>query len=272
MGFIKFTRAAATGLCLKWACMFGLLVPAPVHGADAVTVAVASNFLAPMQQLARDFSAQTGVEVNISSGSTGKLYAQIVNGAPFDLFLAADSREPQKLDEAGRIEPGTRFTYALGTLVAWSHDPGLFHDDNGRAVLMAGGFRHVAIANPKLAPYGAAAMSALEKLGIAERLKPELLTGENIAQAYQYVETGNAEVGFVALSQLAPPGTTVTGSYWRVDPALYPPIRQQAVLLAHAPSGAAARRLWEFLRTEPARETIAACGYTIERAVTEAVP
>jgi molybdate transport system substrate-binding protein len=256
----------------KLFCVSCLLLPASGRPAETVNVAVASNFLAPMRQLAQDFAAQTGDEVSISSGSTGKLYAQIVNGAPFDLFLAANAREPERLEEAGRIQPGTRFTYALGALVVWSRDPGLFHDDNGRAVLMAGEFRHVAIANPRLAPYGAAAQSMLESLGIAERLEPVLLTGENIAQAYQYVETGNADIGFLALSQLVQPGATVTGSYWRVATDLYPPIRQQAVLLSGARSGPAARRLWEFLQSDAARDTITSFGYTLERSVTKATP
>lgn len=256
--------------CRIWLCALWLLIPATGWTAEAVRVAVASNFLAPMQQLARDFSTLTAVEVNISSGSTGKLYAQIINGAPYDLFLAANTREPERLAAAGRTEAGTRFTYALGTLVVWSPDPALFHDDNGAAMLKDGRFGRVAIANPRLAPYGAAAQAVLEALGIAGRLQSDLITGENIAQVYQYVATGNAGVGFLALSQIRPPGRPSAGSYWRVAADLYPPIRQQAVLLSG--SGAAARRLWEYLQTPAARDTITAFGYTVEPATAGVAP
>jgi molybdate transport system substrate-binding protein len=256
----------------KLLCALWLLLPLPGWPAPDVRVAVASNFLAPMQQLARDFSAQTGIGVQISSGSTGKLYAQIVNGAPFDLFLAASDREPERLEAEGRIQAGTRFTYALGTLVVWSRDAALFHDDNGRAVLSTVDFGHIAIANPRLAPYGAAAQAVFAALGIAQRFQPGLLTGENIAQAYQYVASGNADIGFIALSQLRQPGQPQGGSYWQVTPGLYPPIRQQAVLLAGAQSGPAPRKLWDYLHSESARDTITAYGYTLELARTGVAP
>jgi molybdate transport system substrate-binding protein len=256
----------------KLLCALWLLLPLPGWPAPDVRVAVASNFLVPMQQLARDFSAQTGIGVRISSGSTGKLYAQIVNGAPFDLFLAANDREPERLESAGGVQPGTRFTYALGTLVVWSRDPALFHDDNGRAVLTHTDFGHVAIANPQLAPYGAAAQAVLVTLGIMEQLRSGLISGENIAQAYQYVASGNADIGFIALSQLRQPGQPQGGSYWQVTADLYLPIRQQAVLLAGAQPGPAPRRLWDYLRSESARDTITAYGYTLEPARVGAAP
>ena len=177
-------------------------------------VAVAANFAAPMARIAEDFTAATGHTLKLSSGATGKFYAQIVAGAPFEVLLAADDETPKKLVDEGHAVAGSHFTYAIGRLVLWSATPG-FVDDQG-AVLAPGRFAHLAIANPKVAPYGAAAMEVLRARGLADALAPKLVTGESIAQAFQFVSTGNAELGFVALSQVQVPGKPAAGSHWLV--------------------------------------------------------
>jgi len=227
--------------------------------AGEVTVAVAANFAEPLQRLAPRFEAATGHRVALSVGSTGKLYSQVVAGAPFDLLLAADAERPERLEREGRAEPGSRFTYAIGQLVLWSPQPGVV-DDHG-AVLASDRFQRLALANPRLAPYGEAAMAVLRQRGLAERLAPRLVTGDSIAQAYQFVATGNAEIGFVARSQLQSPGKPVSGSVWLVPQALYAEIRQDAVLLKHGAQNPAATALMDYLRSREARDLIAAHGY-----------
>jgi molybdate transport system substrate-binding protein len=236
------------------------MLPPAALAAD-VTVAVAANFSVPMARIAERFTAATGHRVRVSVGSTGRLYSQIVAGAPFELLLAADDERPARLVAEGRARPENRFTYAIGQLVLWSPQPGLV-DDQG-AVLGQGQFRHLALANPKLAPYGAAAMAVLEARGLAQRLAPRLVMGDSIAQAYQFVATGNAELGFVAWSQLAVPGQTVAGSWWWVPTDLYPPIRQDVVLLSGAEAKPAAVQLLQFLRSDEVRALIADFGYTL---------
>lgn len=236
----------------------GLAFAAAAPAAE-VLVAVASNFAAPMARIGEAFTAATGHVLKTSSGSTGKFHAQILAGAPFEVLLAADDETPQKLIAAGQAVPGTAFTYAVGRLVLWSARPG-FVDDRG-AVLAGGQFRHLAIANPKTAPYGAAAMQVLQARGLAETLKPRLVTGESIAQAYQFVATGHAELGFVALSQVVGPGKVATGSSWPVPPELHRPIRQDAVLLKAGQGNPAARALLEFLKSEAVRQTLRDFGY-----------
>lgn len=249
-------RLSAALWVLVAACAF-----APVtHGAE-LRVAVAANFLRPMQDLARRFEAASGHNVVISAGSTGVHYAQIAHGAPFDLFFAADAERPRRLEQDGHAIPGTRFTYAIGRIALWSPEPGLV-DRQGR-VLASGRFRHLAIANPKLAPYGAAARSVLERLGLWRTLQDRLVFAQDIAQAYAFVESGNAEVGFVAYSQLLRPGQGITGSVWEVPQSLYPPIEQQAVLLVDRP---AARAFVDFVRSEKARAVIRGYGYRTEDA------
>jgi molybdate transport system substrate-binding protein len=232
------------------------------HGAahaGEVQVAVAANFAAPMARIAEGFQAASGHTLKLSSGATGKFHAQIVAGAPFEVLLAADDTTPAKLVESGHAVAGSRFTYAVGRLVLWSPRPGLV-DDQG-AVLGKGGFAHLAIANPKTAPYGAAAMQVLQALGLAEVLVPRLVTGESIAQAYQFVVTGNAELGFVALSQVAVPGRPMQGSIWRVPATLHDEIRQDAVLLKAGAQNPAALALLAYLKGDAARATIRAFGY-----------
>lgn len=236
-----------------------LLTALQPAGAAEVLVAVASNFAAPMGRLSEAFSAATGHTVKLSSGATGKLYSQIVAGAPFEVLLSADDETPARLAAEGHAVAATRFTYATGRLVLWSATPGLV--DAQGAVLAGAAFRHLAIANPRTAPYGRAAMEVLRARGLADALTPRLVTGESIAQAYQFVATGNAELGFVALSQLRLPGQPAAGSSWLVPTALHGDIRQDAVLLKAGENNPAARALLEYLKSEPARARIRAFGY-----------
>ena len=229
-----------------------------VH-ADEVSVAVAANFAVPLARIGEGYTAATGHTLKVSSGSTGKFYSQIVAGAPFDVLIAADDETPKKLITEGLAVAGTTFTYAIGKLVLWSAQPG-YVDDQG-VVLGSGKFAHLAIANPKLAPYGLAGTEVLKARGLTDAVAPKLVTAESIAQAYQFVATGNAELGFVALSQVAAPGKPVTGSYWLVPPSLYGEIRQDAVLLKTGEKNAAAAALLTYLKSAPAKAVIASYGY-----------
>ncbi|MCC4113842.1 molybdate ABC transporter substrate-binding protein [Aromatoleum toluclasticum] len=228
------------------------------HAAE-VSVAVAANFTAPMQKIAAEFERDTGHKAQLAFGATGKFYAQIRNGAPFEVFLAADDTTPAKLEEEGATVAGSRFTYAIGKLVLWSAQPGVV--DGKGDVLRRGAFAHLAIANPKTAPYGAAALEALRKLGVADALAAKLVTGENIAQAHQFVASGNAELGFVALSQVWADGRLTSGSAWPVPAGLHAPLRQDAVILAAGRDKPAARALAEFLRGAKAAAIIKSYGY-----------
>jgi molybdate transport system substrate-binding protein len=233
-----------------------LLAGAPA-AAGEVKAAVAANFTAAMKEIAPAFEAATGHTLVASYGSTGKIYAQIKNGAPFEVFLAADQKRPQMLEEEG-VASG-RFTYAVGRLVLWSADPDLV--DAEGAVLKSGSFRHLAIANPVTAPYGAAAMQVIERLGLQDALEPKLVRGDNIAQTYQFVATKNAELGFVALAQVA---LDPAGSRWSVPAELHDPIRQDAVLLDKGKDNPAAVALMEYLKGPEARAVIERFGYGVE--------
>ena len=232
-------------------------LPSPVQ-ADELRVAVAANFRQALETIAAAFEQQSPHEVVLISGSTGKHYAQIVNGAPFDLFLAADAERPERLEDEGMCVPGSRFTYARGRLVLWS--PADDRIDPGGDVLRGNDFRHLAIANPKLAPYGRAARETLESLGLWEALAASLVRGENVGQAFQFVKSGNAELGLVAWSQLQQDGEETEGSWWLVPDTLHQPIEQQAVLLR---PGAAAESFMAFLGSEKAVEIIRAHGYGV---------
>jgi molybdate transport system substrate-binding protein len=229
-----------------------------VH-AGTVTVAVAANFIVPMQKIAAAFEQDTSEHVQLVSGSTGSFYHQIGAGAPFDVLLAADDTTPLKLEREGATVPGTRFTYAVGKLVLWSREPG-FVDERGD-VLRRGRFDRIAIANPALAPYGAAAVQTLQQLGLATQLAPKFVEGENIAQTYQFVATGNAPLGFVALSEVFAEGRIARGSGWIVPERLHAPIRQDAVLLARARDNGAALALLRYLREPKALGIIRSYGY-----------
>ena len=226
-----------------------------------VQVAVAANFTAPMQKIAAEFEKDTGHKAQLSFGATGKFYAQIKNGAPFEVFLAADDEIPAKLETEGDAVPGSRFTYAIGKLMLWSAQPG-YVDDQG-AVLKKGQFQHLAIANPKTAPYGAAAMEVLTHLNLLDAVQPKLVTGENIAQAHQFVATGNAQLGFVALSQVMENGKLTGGSGWQVPANLYEPIRQDAVILAKGKDQPAAEALMKYLKGRKATAIIKSYGYDL---------
>jgi molybdate transport system substrate-binding protein len=237
------------------------LLLAPSLRADEVQVAVAANFSAPMQKIAALFEQDTGHEALLAFGASGKFYAQISNGAPFEILLSADTETPAKLVSAGKAQADTRFTYATGKLVLWSAKPGVV--DGKGEVLKKGAFKHLAIANPKTAPYGAAAVEALTKLELLEAVKPKLVTGESIAQTHQFVASGNAELGFVALSQVIEDGKLSVGSAWLVDPALYTPLRQDAVLLAPGKGRAAAAALLTYLKSDKAKAVISSFGYSL---------
>ena len=242
-----------------WFAIFMALL-APLYAAE-VSVAVAANFAAPMQKIAQAFEKDTGHKAVLSFGSTGMLYAQIRNGAPYQILLAADDETPNKLEKEGLGVAGSRFTYATGRLVLWSKQPG-FVDDKGE-VLRTGKFERIAIANPKLAPYGAAAMETIKKLVLLPALQAKIVQGDNIAQTYQFVATENAQLGFVALSQVFADGKMAQGSGWIVPASAHAPIRQDAILLTKGQDSAAAAALLQYLRGERAKSLIRSYGYEL---------
>jgi molybdate transport system substrate-binding protein len=231
------------------------------HGAHAaeVQVAVAANFTAPMQKIAALFEQDTGHKAVLSFGATGKFYAQIANGAPFGVLLAADDTTPEKIGKEGLGDGATRFTYAIGQLVLWSKQPG-YVDAEGK-VLAKSDWKHIAIANPKLAPYGLAAMQTLDKLGLTAQVQPRVVTGENIGQTYQFAASGNAPLGFVALSQVMEDGKLREGSAWVVPAGMHEPIRQDAIVLNNGKDNEAATELMKYLRADKARAIIRSYGY-----------
>ena len=244
--------------CMTFMTVLTALTPL-AGNADEVQVAVASNFAAPMRVIAEQFERDTGHKALLAFGSTGKLYAQIRNGAPFSVLLAADELVPARLENEELGVAGSRFTYAIGTLVLWSAQEDFIGDQ--AEVLSDQPFRHLAIANPKTAPYGAAAVATLTKLGILESVRSKLVQGENIAQTHQFVASGNAELGFVALSQIVEDGVIRQGSGWVVPAAYHPPIRQDALLLDKGRDNPAAHALLDYLQRTEATEVIKAYGY-----------
>ncbi|CAG9000430.1 MAG: Molybdate-binding protein ModA [Candidatus Celerinatantimonas neptuna] len=236
----------------------GLLVAVSAH-ADEVKVAVAANFYKPLQVLAQDYQSHHKDKITLSVGSTGKLYAQIVNGAPFDLFLAADQRRPEKLVQGHLAQASSEFTYAKGRLIFWSKQPGLI--GNSANYLKTASFNKLALANPKAAPYGAATVTTLKHLGIYNKLKSKLVYGQNIGQTFSYVSYGNVKQGFVALSQVYRNGKLSSGSGWIIPSSLYNPIRQDAVLLTHAKNSRAAKEFLAYLKSSEAKKTIQSFGY-----------
>lgn len=242
------------------ALFVALLAAAGVNAAE-VRVAVAANFTAPMQQIAADFEKDTGHKAVLSFGATGKFYAQIVNGAPFEVFLAADDSTPAKLEKEGHAVTGSRFTYAVGKLVLWSAKAD-FVDAKG-AVLKNGNFNKLSIANPKTAPYGAAAIETLNKLKLLEAVQPKFVQGENISQTLQFVSTGNAELGFVSLSQVFKEGKLTNGSAWIVPGDFHEPIHQDAAILAKGKDSAAAAALLAYLKGDKAKAVIKSFGYDL---------
>ncbi len=229
--------------------------------AETVQVAVASNFAAPMQKIAAAFEKDSGHKAVLSFGATGKFYAQVRNGAPFAVLLAADDETPARMQKEGLAVPGSAFTYAIGQLVLWSANSAVV--DAQGAMLNATLRSKLALADPKLAPYGAAALQVLQQRGLADKLRPHFVMGENIAQTFQFVKTGNASLGFVALSQVMQDGKITSGSAWVVPAALHEPIRQDAVLLQQGADNLAAKALLQYLRTDAARAVIRAYGYSV---------
>jgi molybdate transport system substrate-binding protein len=236
----------------------GLLAMVSAHAAE-VSVAVAANFTVPMNAIAAEFAKDTGHRARLAFGSSGKFYAQIKNGAPFQVLLSADDETPAKLEQEDAAPGGTRFTYAIGALALWSGDPKRV-DSNGE-VLRRGGYTRLAIANPKLAPYGKAAIETLAKLAILDTARTRFVQGENIAQTHQFVMSGNAELGFVALSQIMRDGQLGSGSAWIVPETLHAPIRQDAVILASGKGNPAAEALMRYLKSDKVRAIIKSYGY-----------
>jgi len=226
-------------------------------------VAVAANFAEVVDELRPTFEKAAGHRINATTGSTGKFYAQIKAGAPFQILLSADAKTPDRLESEGAGVAGTRFTYAIGRLTLWSSDPKRVMGD-GKSVLTAGDVRHIAIANPDLAPYGAAARETLQSLGLWDTLKSKIVMGQNIGQTHSMVETGNAQLGFVALSAVLSPRATTKGSRWDVPQELFAPIRQDAILLKPGVDNAAARAFLAFLKSADARKVIERYGYSVE--------
>ncbi|VVN87515.1 Molybdate-binding protein ModA [Pseudomonas fluorescens] len=244
-------------------CLTSLLAVFAISAAqaDEVQVAVAANFTAPIQAIAADFEKDTGHKLVAAYGATGQFYAQIKNGAPFDVFLSADDTTPEKLEKEGDTVKGSRFTYAVGTLALWSAKDG-YIDAKGE-VLKKNEYQHLSIANPKAAPYGLAATQVLEKLKLTEATKAKIVEGQNITQAYQFVSTGNAELGFVALSQIYKEGKVTSGSAWIVPASLHDPIKQDAVILSKGKDNAAAKALVEYLKGPKAAAVIKSYGYQL---------
>lgn len=242
------------------ACVFILLFPSARAQAEQARVAVAGNFIGTVEELAAAFEAGSHHRVTFSFGSTGKLYGQIAHGAPFDALLAADAERPRRAVDAGLAVAGTRFTYAEGKLALWSLEPALV--EQGERYLAQARPERLAIANPATAPYGLAAQQVMEQLGVWQRLEPRLVRGESIAQAFQFVATGNAEAGFVAVAQLRS-RRDLTGSTWVVPENLYQPIAQQAVLLTRGRDNPAARAWLAFLRSPEAVAIIENSGYGV---------
>lgn len=251
MHFKTTLTAAALGL--------GLTMMAPVTQAAEVSVAVAANFTAAAKDIAKAFQEETGDEVKLSFGSTGKLYTQIENGAPFEIFLAADQKRPEKLEKEDAIVPGSRFTYAVGQLALWSSDPDLI-DAKGE-VLKENKLERLAIANPKTAPYGAAAEQTLEKMGLWDKIKSTTVRGENIGQTFQMAKTGAVPAAMVAASQIA---LDTSGSSWMIPSDMYSPIQQDAVLLKSAADDKTAQAFYKYLQGDKAHEIIKGYGYALK--------
>ncbi|WP_040263324.1 molybdate ABC transporter substrate-binding protein [Pseudomonas massiliensis] len=246
--------------CMPLITLVGLM--AGQARADNVQVAVAANFTAPLQAIATAFEQDTGHHVIASPGATGQLYAQINNGAPYQVFLSADDSTPARLESDGKVVEHSRFTYAIGKLALWSAQPG-YVDAQGK-VLTQGNYHHLALANPKTAPYGLAATEVLEHMGLTGATASKRVEGQNITQAFQFVQTGNAELGFVALSQVSRDGKLTGGSAWIVPDSLYSPIRQDAVVLDPGAGQAAVEAFMNYLRGPKAAAIIRSYGYALD--------
>lgn len=237
------------------------IVSPPLHAGE-VKVAVAANFLNTLHSLTPIFEQHSGHRLLISAGSTGKLYAQLHHGAPYDVFLAADDKHPALLEKAGLVMPGRRITYAMGRLVLWGARPLLLQE--GAQILQQPDIRHIAIANPATAPYGRAAYQALNTMGLWQTLKPRMVQGDDVGQVFQFVASANAQLGFVALAQVLNPKNTFSSDYWLVPEELYDPIVQDMVLLKKAENNSAAHAFFAFMQTVQARSIIQQVGYRVK--------
>lgn len=227
--------------------------------ADKARIAVAANFIKTVKQLKTDFEKHSSHSLLLSSGSSGKLYAQIINGAPFDIFLSADIDRPEKLEKTEFALPKTRFTYALGKLILWTGNQKLKQTDH--TILKSKSIKRLAIANPKTAPYGVAALEVINTMKVGKLLEKKLVYGENITQTYQFIATGAAQAGFISSSQLS---STKTANIWIVPEDMYAPIRQQAILLKKSQNNPAARAFYTYLKSPAARTIIQQNGYGLE--------
>lgn len=241
---------------MKTFLFIAMFVGVQVASAKDVHLAVAANFTSAMKEISTEFTKESGNKLIVSYGSTGKLYAQVINGGPFEVFLSADQEHPTKLVQEGAAVKETQFTYATGKLVLWSPRKN-FVDAKGE-VLRSQKYKHLAIAQPKLAPYGAAAQQVLEKMGLEKSLQDRIVFGENITQAHQFVFTGSAELGFVAYSQVK---NDTQGSHWVIPQDMYKPLKQDVVLLIKGKSNESAKQFLEFLKGEKAKKIIADYGY-----------
>ncbi|MGV6808077.1 MAG: molybdate ABC transporter substrate-binding protein [bacterium] len=244
----------------RWVTGILLALFAQIGCADVVRVAVASNFIGTAKEIVEQFEQKTGHQVVLSTGSSGRLYAQIRHGAPYDIFLSADQEKPKKLEEDGLAISGTRFTYAEGVLVLWSANPGRVDD-----ALRRGAFKKLALANSRLAPYGAAAVEVLVSMGLSDSTESKWVVGENINQVWQFVRSGNADMGFVSLSQVRALKSARTAPLWVIPSDLHEPIKQDAVLLDRARHSMGAKAFLTFLRSTAAKESIATAGYRFSR-------
>ena len=238
--------------------LLGTLLVTHVHAAE-VKVAVAANFAKTLEEITVQFEKDTGHKILATPGATGKFYAQIVNGAPFEVFISADDETPRKLAKEAKAIAETQFTYAIGTLALWSPDTNLV--DQGGGVLKTDKFKFIAIANAKVAPYGQAAVQTMLKLGLLTKLEPRVVQGENIAQTYQFVTSGNAQLGFVALSQITENGKVKSGSAWIVPQEFHDQIKQDVILLNNGKDSIAAKALLDYLKSDKAKKIIASYGY-----------
>jgi molybdate transport system substrate-binding protein len=245
-----------------WA-LAALMAAPGVARADEALVAVAANFAGTVEVIGNEFAKDTGHIIQVATGATGKLYAQIKEGAPFAILLSADEKTPAKLEDEGAGVTGSRFTYALGKLTLWSGDAGRIGEDP-KAALTAADTLHVAIANPDLAPYGVAAREALTEMGLWDTIQPKIVMGENIGQTFSMVESGAAQMGFIATSAIEMPGGTAKGSRYDVPQDMFAPIKQDAVLLKAGESNAAAKAFLDYLKGDKAKAIIASFGYGTE--------
>ena len=248
-------------LQLPFTLLVSFLLSFAVHAAE-IKVAVAANFAQPMKDIAAEFEKDTGHKVNLTQGATGKFYAQITNGAPFDVFLSADDETPSKLVKEGKAIAATQFTYAIGRLVLWSPDEKLV--DQGGGVLKTDKFKFLSIANARVAPYGRAAVQTMQKLGVLTAIEPRVVQGESISQTYQFVTSGNAQLGFVALSQVWDSGKLKSGSAWIVPEDMHEQLKQDIVLLNPGKESKAATALVDYLKSDKARKVIERYGYKLQ--------